>query len=154
MLSIRRAGNADIEALTALRVALLREIGKIKDAEEERRLYTLTRSYLSRALPAGKLLAWVAEADRQIVATGALVFLEKPPSPENSSGLEGHILNMYTLPAWRGRGLAGTILRHMIDYTQRETGARRLWLRATAAGRPLYERVGFVNTTREMELVW
>lgn len=153
---IRRATSADIATLTALRLALLRETGKIVDEQQERRLRELTDSYLLRALPREEFLAWVAEVDEQrtIAATGGLVFLHRPPSPENEAGLEGYVLNMYTLPAWRGQGLARAILRQIVTYARQQTPARRLWLRATAAGRSLYASEGFVPTTREMELLW
>ncbi|WP_376796660.1 GNAT family N-acetyltransferase [Thermogemmatispora sp.] len=153
---IRRATSADIETLTALRLALLRETGKIIDDQQERQLRKLTDSYLRRALPGEEFLAWVAEVDEHgtIAATGGLVFLRRPPTPDNEAGLEGYILNIYTVPAWRGQGLARAILHQIMAYVRQQTPARRLWLRATAAGRSLYASEGFLPTTREMELFW
>nr|BBH95232.1 N-acetyltransferase [Thermogemmatispora argillosa] len=153
---IRRATSADIEILTALRLALLRETGKVINDQGEQQLRALTYSYFRRAVPRGEFLAWVAEVDEHgtIAATGGLVFLTRPPSPDNEAGLEGYVLNMYTLPAWRGQGLARAILRHIIAYARQQTPARRLWLRATDAGRPLYASEGFRPATREMELLW
>jgi GNAT superfamily N-acetyltransferase len=47
-----------------------------------------------------------------------------------------------TLPHARGRGLAGTLLRHaLVD--ARERGCQTTTLIATPMGRPLYERVGY-----------
>jgi hypothetical protein len=36
----------------------------------------------------------------------------------------------------------------------KSTSIRRLWLHATASGRPIYEKAGFVTTLAEMELTW
>ncbi|WP_069803654.1 GNAT family N-acetyltransferase [Thermogemmatispora onikobensis] len=153
---IRRATSDDIATLTALRLALLRETGRVTDDQQEQLLRELTDSYLRRALPQEEFLVWVAEVDEQgtIAATGGLVFLSRPPSPENEAGLEGYVLNMYTLPAWRGQGLARAILRQIIAYARQHTSARRLWLHASDAGRPLYASEGFLPITREMELLW
>jgi GNAT superfamily N-acetyltransferase len=62
-------------------------------------------------------------------------------------------MNMYTVPAWRGHGLASATLQEMITYAKR-MGARRIWLHATPAGRPVYEKAGFVLRQSEMELTW
>jgi GNAT superfamily N-acetyltransferase len=61
-------------------------------------------------------------------------------------------MNMYTLPAWRGRGVATTLLTHVISYV-RTTPCDRIWLHATAQGRPLYEKAGFAATHEEMEML-
>ncbi len=45
------------------------------------------------------------------------------------------------------------LLREIISYVKK-TDARRIWLHATEDGKRLYEKVGFVSTTDEMELIW
>ena len=45
------------------------------------------------------------------MATSSLAVFERPPTVQHS-GREGYILNMYTTPTWRRRGLA------RLDYTQ------------------------------------
>jgi GNAT superfamily N-acetyltransferase len=64
-------------------------------------------------------------------------------------------MNMYTVPEWRGRGVATALLREIIKFVK-GTGARRIWLRATEEGRPVYEKAGFspVTSYSYMELVW
>lgn len=124
----------------------------------EARLPTLreaTRQYLLEALPAGQFLAWVAEAAGKIVATSGLIFFQKPPSEQNLTGLEAYILNMYTLPAWRGQGLARRLLQVLLD-AARARQAHRIWPYATPDGQPLYAKAGFVPRHRknlEMELL-
>ncbi len=62
-------------------------------------------------------------------------------------------MNMYTLPAWRGRGVATALMQEIINYVQ-NTSARRIRLQTTKDGQPVYERCGFVFTHEDMELVW
>jgi GNAT superfamily N-acetyltransferase len=93
----------------------------------------------------------VAEAGGEVVGTGGLCFAEKPGTGRHPSGREGYILNMYTKPAWRGRGIAAALLRELLaEAAARGVGCVRLY--ATAAGRPLYERSGFRPADTEMVL--
>lgn len=82
-----------------------------------------------------------------------LLFFERPPTAGNLSGVDAYVMNMYTVPEWRGQGLAGALLRELIAHV-RATPARRIWLHASAAGRPVYEAQGFVPKSSAMELVW
>src|SRR5439155_17015968 len=103
--------------------------------------------------PAERFLAWVAEVEGGIVATSGLVMLEKPPSAGNPNGLEAYVMNMYTVPDWRGQGLATRLLAEVIAYAKR-TPARRISLHSTDAGRTIYRRAGFVQSGSEMRLQW
>jgi len=63
-------------------------------------------------------------------------------------------MNMYTLPQWRGKGIATALLQELIEYVKTTTEAKRIWLRTTRDGQSVYEKSGFVFTTDEMEYVW
>ena len=74
----------------------------------------------------------------------------RPPYPGNLAGREAYLLNMYTLPDYRKQGIASALL----DAMEAEAIARRfgkVWLHASEAGRPLYERIGFVANPAYME---
>ena len=152
MLTIRRATSDDIDQLVRLRLLLFEEAGELEQSQVEA-MREATRAYLTKSLPQETFLAWVVESDRQIVATSGLVFFERAPVPKNLSGEEGYILNMYTLPQWRGQGLATVLLQEIIRFAK-GTSIRRLWLHATESGRPVYVKVGFIATSDEMELTW
>lgn len=149
--TIRRATLDDLDDLVRLRVALLREMGAVGEAEAAP-LAEAIRRYLAADLPAGRFLAWVgADGDGAVIACGGLVFLQKPPSPGNHSGREAYIMNMYTAPAWRGRGLAARLFAAILDHA-RGAGAELARLHATEDGRALYERGGFRAVGNEMVL--
>ncbi|WP_251956285.1 GNAT family N-acetyltransferase [Nostoc commune] len=101
----------------------------------------------------GEFFAWVAEVDNQIVATSGLVFFQRPPYNGNFSGLEAYIMNVYTISMWRGQGIATALLKEIISFV-RATAAKRLWLHTTKDGKRIYEKVGFVSTSKEMEIVY
>jgi len=50
---------------------------------------------------------------------------------------------MATLAAYRGRGCAEALLRHMDAFMRRRYGVKETVLHATEMGRPVYERLGF-----------
>lgn len=54
---------------------------------------------------------------------------------------------------WRGQGIATALLQEIISFV-RTTEARRLWLHATEDGKRVYEKISFVATAKEMEIVW
>ena len=154
--AIRRATLEDVAALVDLRLAFLQEMEPIEDAAELEIQQQAVRRYFTEKLADGDLLAWVAEAEGELVATGAAILMPKPPTQMNLSGLEGFVFNMYTVPAWRGKGLGTRLLDEIINYIK-GTEARRIWLYASEMGEPVYARAGFTIKTRrrpEMELIW
>jgi ribosomal protein S18 acetylase RimI-like enzyme len=86
--------------------------------------------------------AWIAELDGVPVASAGLLWFSHPPGTTNPGGLEAYILNVYTRPEARRRGLARALMERAVD-AARAAGVRRVWLRASVEGRPLYEAMGF-----------
>ena len=111
-------------------------------------------AYLSRALPAGEYLAWVATPeDRPEIVAGAGLLL-RPMLPalrrrgdaiDVALGPQGLVCNVFTERAWRRRGLARRLAEAVIEGA-RDRGVSHLYLHASAEGRPLYESLGFVPT--------
>jgi GNAT superfamily N-acetyltransferase len=62
-----------------------------------------------------------------------------------AAGRHGIVLNVYTESAWRRRGLAELLMRHVLEWARAQR-LDRLVLHASAEGRALYERLGFVAT--------
>ena len=153
MYRIRLATVGDVDELIRLRLDFLEEVGSLKAGADGGELGAAMRDYLVRKMPSGEFLAWVAESEGAIVATSGVTIFERPPNGGNIAGLEAYLSNMYTLPAWRGRGvgtaLVGTIVAHF-----KTTRVKRIWLHATDQGRPVYAKAGFVPSETDMELTW
>jgi GNAT superfamily N-acetyltransferase len=95
-------------------------------------------------------LAWVADDASTVVAATGLTVLDRRPYPGNLTGLDGYVTNMFTLPAYRRRGLARQLLEYLIAHA-RQVGIKRLFLESSREGQPLYEEFGF-RLTRGMAL--
>ncbi len=109
--------------------------------------------YVARALGDGTYRGWLAQTDEgRVVAGGGLIVHEWPASPRDAQPQprRAYILNMYTEPEYRSRGLARRIMNAMLDCCRAEKFGS-VMLHASDAGRPLYESLGFAPTN-EMRL--
>lgn len=150
--TIRRATVADLPTLIELRLALFRTMRGSDDAFDDEALAAALGDYFATELPAGRFHAWLAcDPAGVAIGCGGLVFVQKPPSSGNHSGREAYLMNMYTIPAWRGRGVAGLLLRQILPFV-RDSGAGAVRLHATAQGQSIYERAGFEPIGTEMVL--
>lgn len=150
-LTYKRASLEDLELLTETRIEVLLAANGLPEDTDMEQVRRETRLYYERALSDGSHVAYlVLEGDR-FVGAGGVSFFQVMPTYHNPSGQKAYIMNMYTRPACRRRGIAyGTL-----DLLVREAGSRGVTavsLEATAMGRPLYERYGFVRMDHEMEL--
>ena len=134
---------------------MYRDMGVIP-ASEEARLLDASSAYFRTALESGEYLAWLATPSRapgEIVAGAGLIVRDMIPRPGHEGAVEvreAQIVNVYTEPAWRRRGIAALLMRHVLDYT-RTNSINRVSLHASDVGRPLYESLGFIPTN-EMRL--
>jgi GNAT superfamily N-acetyltransferase len=80
----------------------------------------------------------------------------RPPSPSPtlshqngetiiSDGRQGLIVNVFTEPEWRRRGLARLLMEEILAWS-REKGLESLTLHASDDGRALYQQLGFIAT--------
>ena len=73
------------------------------------------------------------------------------PTFSHPTGKRAHLMNVYTKCEYRCQGIARKMVELLIEKTW-EKGATGISLDATALGRPLYESIGFTNSTECMVL--
>jgi GNAT superfamily N-acetyltransferase len=137
---------ADAEIIARHRVGMFHEMHGLADGKRAE-LAAAAHAYLLRALPGGEYVGWLAspsDDSSRIIAGAGVQIRGILPRPE-TLGPEAIVLNVYTDPAFRRRGLAEKLMEHVIDWA-REAGIGRLVLHASTAGRPLYEKLGFEQT--------
>jgi GNAT superfamily N-acetyltransferase len=149
-LKIREATSADLETIMRHRRHMFMDMG-YKGESALDAMETTSRPFIGTALGSGLFRGWFVEMGGKVVAGGALIVLEFPSSPRDHSTHRAWILNMYTEPEYRGRGLATSLMETMIKWC-RERGFKWVSLHASDAGRPLYETLGF-KPTNEMRLM-
>ena len=148
----RRAGSHDRELLTRLRLEVLRAANGLEEDVDLSRTELESRRYYETCFPEDSHAAWLVFDGEEVVGTGAVSFYQVMPTYHNPSGKKAYIMNMYTRPDYRRRGIAYRVL----ELLTAEAEMRQIdvvTLEATAAGRPLYEAFGFTAMRDEMELL-
>ena len=146
---IRRATLQDVDVIAWHRARMFQDMGDVSDDAFEI-LRAKARLRLTEWLESGDYIGWLATpADkRETVVGGAGVQLQSIlPRPLDAStigeGPQGTIVNVFTEPQWRRRGIAGLLMKEIITWSKDEH-LDRLLLHASDEGRSLYERLGFI----------
>jgi ribosomal protein S18 acetylase RimI-like enzyme len=146
-----KASIEDIDKVVSLRLALFKELGEVNSPQEVNLVETSTREYLQKALLNNEFISYFVEKNGEPLSIIGMVLFKRPPYLENLQGIEAYILNMYTVPEYRGNGLAKRLLEYCIDECKK-SGVKRIWLHASKDGEHLYKKVGFTAKENEMEL--
>lgn len=144
-----RPGDAPV--IAQQRVRMFVEMGDVTDAEAAA-LEAAVLAQLDPLIASGEYFGWLMEAD-EVVVSGVGVLLHRLLPRGRALGLrqEAYVLNVYTDPAYRRRGLSKRLMQELIDWC-RAHAITRITLHASPAGKPMYESLGF-SPTNEMRLV-
>ncbi len=143
----RKANIDDIDKLVELRKKQLVDEGIEPNIDIDRELYDFFQNKLSD----GSLIQWLVEDNEEIIACGAVVFYEFPPSYTNKTGKKAYVTNMYTKENYSGQGIATKLLTKLVDEVK-NAGITKIWLGASKMGRPVYKKFGFKETDEWLEL--
>ena len=149
----RRAALRDAPALVDCRLRFLNELNSHAEDDEARAVRESLGRYFAKAIPSGEFVAWVAELGGELVATSGLVVWQQPARYGGvESGRLGYLLNFYTAPEARRRGIATRLLTEIIREA-RTLGLRYLSLHASKDGESIYRKAGFTEShMRELTL--
>lgn len=147
----KRATIEDIDILTETRIEVLRAANKLSDAADMNEVKQQTYNYYKKTLCDGTHIAYLVFDESCFVGAGGVSFFQVMPTYHNPSGNKAYIMNMYTKPEYRGKGIAYKTLDMLVKEAKTK-GITAISLEATDAGRPLYEKYGFVKMMDEMEL--
>ncbi len=145
---IRLATPEDAPVLAEMRRRMFLDMGK-PDDERIRRVIQAFAPWVADAIHRDRYVGWVATTPAaEIVSNAGLMFIDWPPNTRDLNPVRGYVLNVWTHPDHRRRGLA----RRLMDVVMAEARRRQirvLALHASDTGRLLYEHLGF-RQSREM----
>jgi GNAT superfamily N-acetyltransferase len=149
---LRPVRPGDAAVVARHRARMFQEMGEVSGAEVPP-LEDAARAQLEPLIDSGEYSGWVIEIETGEVVAGVGVFLHRllPRGRELGLRQEAYVLNVYTDPAHRRRGLSRRLMEELIAWC-RGRGITRITLHASDAGRPLYESLDF-TPTNEMRLV-
>jgi GNAT superfamily N-acetyltransferase len=142
--------EADLDAIVHHRRAMFLDMGYRE--EEVAAMSRRFRPWLRKKVEASEYLAWFALAPDSSIAAGlGLWLMDWPPHVVAGGQWRGNIVNVYTEPGHRRRGMARALMQFALEWcAANEVGA--IILHSSVEGRPLYESLGF-ESTNEMRLI-
>jgi GNAT superfamily N-acetyltransferase len=149
-LKIRKASVDDVFEILRHRRGMFEDMG-FKDPASLAAMQESSEIFIAKGIGEGFYKGWLLEGNSgRILAGGGIVITMMPAHPRDPQSRRATILNLYTYPEHRRKGLARLLMRTMIDWCRSE-GFASVSLHASDDGRHLYELLGF-QPTNEMRL--
>ena len=147
----QRATIKDLEELVRTRIIVLRAANKLDESADMSEVEGQSRDYYKKAMTDGTHTAYLVYDGDKFIGAGGVSYYRVMPTYHNPRGEKAYIMNMYTAPDYRRKGIAFKTLDLLVR-DAKERGITAISLEATDMGRPLYEKYGFVKMDDEMEL--
>lgn len=141
-ISIRKVEAHDIPQMTAARIDYLTEMQGERPGQYVQELQENLQQFFKITMQEGSFFAFLAEYDGKVVSYGGMILKKIPGDFNQSSYLEGDILNMYTLPSYRRKGISSLILEALL-LEAKKRGISKVALHCSKDGEPLYRKYGF-----------
>ena len=151
MAEYRKATLDDLNTLVNTRIEVLRAANQLEASVDMSLVEKESGAYYERALADNTHTAYLVFDGDMFVGAGGISYYSVMQTYHNPSGRKGYIMNMYVREAYRRQGIARHVLALLMDDAH-SRGVEHISLEATAMGRPLYEKFGFVQMENEMEL--
>lgn len=148
MIKIRFAAKDDIENMMSIRLEMLKVVNDLPEdfVYSDEMIKECLDYFLN-----GDHLTVLAADDNIVIGCASMSFIRVMPTFDHPTGIRAHLMNVYTRSEYRRQGIARRMVELLIGKTW-EKGATEISLDATASGRPLYERMGFIDSTECMVL--
>ena len=147
-MEIRIATQEDIDLLMSSRLEMLKVVNDLPaDYEYTEQLVNESRDYFLN----GDQITVLAIDNGEVIGCASMSFMRIMPTFSHPTGRRAHLMNVYTRNTYRRQGIARKMVNMLIDETWKR-GATEISLDATTMGRPLYESLGFTNSTEGMVL--
>ena len=147
----KKATIENINELVRTRIIVLRAANKLSDDVDMSLVEKESYEYYKRTLENGEHIAYLVYDNEIFIGAGGVSFYQVMPTYHNPTGKKAYIMNMYTHPDYRRRGIASAVLDLLVKEALTR-GVEHISLEATSMGRPLYTKFGFVPMKDEMIL--
>ncbi|NLG04385.1 MAG: GNAT family N-acetyltransferase [Clostridia bacterium] len=140
-MEFKLADDNMIEQLVQMRLEYIEEdLGQISH-ENRKKMMKLLPIYFAKHMGTD-LFPFVALDEDRIVSTAFLVIFEKPSSLNFMNGRVGDILNVYTKPDYRHKGIASKLMKDLMEFSKGQQ-LDYVELKATQDGYSIYQKCGF-----------
>jgi GNAT superfamily N-acetyltransferase len=149
-LVFKKAVASDIDFLIKTRIEVLRAANKISDDVDMSLIEQESYKYYKKCFEKDEHVAYLVYDVDQFAGCGDVSFYEVMPTYSNPMGTNAYIMNMYTRPKYRRKGIASKTLDLLVQEAKKR-GIKKISLEATEMGIPVYEKYGFIRMKDEME---
>ena len=115
MINYKKADLNEFDEIIRLRMEFIREDMGPQTAETEATIQAQLQEYLKNHLNR-ECFVFAAEEDGKIISIAFLLIQEKPANPRFPHGRVGNIMNVYTVPEKRQQGIAGKVIKQIMDF--------------------------------------
>jgi len=140
-ISFRKLNENDKELFVNLRIVFLTDRFNINENEKNEIINNLNH-YFDEHINKNDFIGLIGEYDGNIVSVAYLIIYDKPANLNNLKGKVGTIINVYTYPEYRKKGIAKIICEKIIDEAK-NIGIKYFDLLASEMGYNIYESIGF-----------
>lgn len=137
----------DTDKLMAWRKEVIENVFGI---EADETLVEANRRYYQQHIAEGSHIAYIALHDGEEVGCGAICLSDELPSPDNRTGRCAYLMNIYVRQAFRNRGIAHNIVRHLVNDAL-SRGCGKIYLETTSMAEPIYREIGFTHMDNLMK---
>lgn len=152
-LSVKRASLDELDTLMQWRMRVLAEVFSDSEHPNLEEIRKNNEEYYREALLGGTHTACFAinEESGEIIGCGGICYQREMPSPDNKAGTNGYLMNIYTLPEYRGHGVGRRIVEFLID-DAKGRNTEKIYLESSKDAKHLYEGIGFSDMQDYMKL--
>ena len=141
-ITFRKLNDKDKDLFVSLRMVYLNEEFDINEKDKEKIINSLNTYYDKHNK--NDFIGIIAEIDKKIVSVAYLAISEKPANPSFINGKIGTLLNVYTYPEFRKKGIATKLIEKIIE-EGKKINVSSIELKSTEAGNKLYKNLGFTE---------
>lgn len=149
-IEIRRADISQLETLIKWRIIVLSEVFSIPQNQLPQDIIENNRLYYEKEIISEGNVSCFAYHKGEIIGCGAICIYDEMPSPDNPNGKCAYLMNIYTVPEFRKHGVGDKVINWLIKFAQKKN-IQKIFLEATEAGKPLYEKIGFEQMSGMMK---
>ena len=132
----------DMETLVLLRLEFALELAGPQNQETIDLLNQNLLKHFKELTANLSVISFLAKYGDEAVGIGSMHIRQMPGNFKNLSGKWGYIMNMYTAPSFRRKGICSTLL-NLLTEKGKQMGVTAFELHATEHGELVYKREGF-----------
>jgi GNAT superfamily N-acetyltransferase len=117
-MDFRIATEFDLDALAQMRWDFRLEGSPGTPVHDRQSFLEACTAFLRQGLMSQRWVYWVAVCEGTIVSHVFVQRIEKVPKPNRLDDGFGYVTNVYTRPAYRGRGIGSELMAHVVEWAQ------------------------------------